>query len=162
MTVVAITGHRPEKLPTNTKVLVEQVTNVLTKLNPTMVHIGMAAGADLMVGLICKNQQIPYTAVRPWAGHVARVEDRELYAEVMSGAHTVVNTNNSFSYPGVGSYEVRNRYMVDHSDLVLAVWDGGKKGGTWRAVSYAFKTSKPLIQVSVDGKTVTEFGTGLF
>ncbi len=162
MTIVAITGHRPEKLPTDTEALVDQVTKVLKNIKPTMVHIGMAAGADLMVGLICKNEGIPYTAVRPWAGHIARVEDRALYEEVMSGAHTVVNTNDSISYPGVGSYEVRNRYMVDHSDLVLAIWDGGKKGGTWRAVSYAFKTSKPLIQVSVDGKTVNEFGLGLF
>lgn len=38
----------------------------------------------------------------------------------------------------------RNRYMVDKSDLVLAIWNGEKKGGTWNTIKYAQKQGKPI------------------
>ena len=38
----------------------------------------------------------------------------------------------------------RNRYMVDNSDLVLAVWNGEKRGGTWYTIDYALKKGKPV------------------
>ena len=38
----------------------------------------------------------------------------------------------------------RNRYMVDNSDYVLAVWNGEKKGGTWYTIDYARKKNKPV------------------
>ena len=37
----------------------------------------------------------------------------------------------------------RNRYMVDHADIVLAVWNGGPSG-TGQTVWYARETGKPV------------------
>ena len=36
-----------------------------------------------------------------------------------------------------GCEQKRNRYMVDKSDLVFAVWNGEEKGGTWNTIRYA-------------------------
>ncbi|MGN1099694.1 MAG: DUF1273 domain-containing protein, partial [Christensenellales bacterium] len=33
----------------------------------------------------------------------------------------------------------RNEYMVDESDMLLAVWNGIEKGGTFNTVAYARK-----------------------
>lgn len=41
--------------------------------------------------------------------------------------------------------EMRNRWMIDHSDAVLAVWSGKPKGGTANAVRYAMKLEKPIL-----------------
>lgn len=38
-----------------------------------------------------------------------------------------------------GCYMVRNRYMVDHSTLVIAIHDGRKTGGTATTIRYAHK-----------------------
>lgn len=36
-----------------------------------------------------------------------------------------------------GCMHKRNQYMVDKSDLVLAIWNGEFSGGTWNAIKYA-------------------------
>lgn len=41
----------------------------------------------------------------------------------------------------------RNEYMVDNSDIVIAVWDGSK-GGTCNCVQYAKKLGKEIIYIN--------------
>jgi len=41
----------------------------------------------------------------------------------------------------------RNEWMVDHSDYVIAVWDGSK-GGTGNCVKYAIKQEKEILQLN--------------
>lgn len=41
----------------------------------------------------------------------------------------------------------RNQYMVDNSDVIIAVWDG-TKGGTANCVSYAKKLGKEIISIN--------------
>ena len=41
----------------------------------------------------------------------------------------------------------RNKYMVDQSDLVIAVWDGKKVGGTWNTIKYAKSKEKQVIYI---------------
>ncbi len=38
----------------------------------------------------------------------------------------------------------RNRYMVDKSELVIAVFNGIEKGGTWYTINYAERNQKPI------------------
>lgn len=48
------------------------------------------------------------------------------------------------------AYELAGRFIVDHSDLVVAVWDGnarGGRGGTAAIVDYARSHSVPLLVV---------------
>ena len=44
---------------------------------------------------------------------------------------------------------LRNKYMVDNSDLLLAVWNG-KKGGTANTVKYARKKEKEVVIINPD------------
>lgn len=56
---------------------------------------------------------------------------------------------NSFYYaaeewkPGLNSK--RDKYMVDNCDVLLAIWDGIKQGGTWQTIQYAQKKKKKII-----------------
>ena len=40
--------------------------------------------------------------------------------------------------------QLRNQYMVDNSDLVLAIWNGKESGGTWNTIKYARKQGKKI------------------
>lgn len=51
----------------------------------------------------------------------------------------------------VGKYHVakmqkRNRYMVDNSSIVIAVYNGGK-GGTFNCLSYAHKEGRTIYYI---------------
>lgn len=53
---------------------------------------------------------------------------------------------------GLGEYsalkmQLRNQYMVDHSDIVVAVWDGSS-GGTANCVKYAESVGKRIIRLN--------------
>ena len=39
----------------------------------------------------------------------------------------------------------RNIWMVDHSDKVIAIWDGRQQGGTWNCLLYAKKQGKEIV-----------------
>ena len=46
-------------------------------------------------------------------------------------------------------YSHRNRYMVEHSDRVIAVYDGREKGGTVRPIRFAHQMKKVLREIPV-------------
>ena len=45
-------------------------------------------------------------------------------------------------------YAKRNRYMVEHSDRVIAVYDGREKGGTVGTIRLAHTMKKELREIS--------------
>jgi len=64
------------------------------------------------------------------------------------------------------AYEQVGRYIVDHCDLLIALWNGKQasgRGGTQEIVDYARKTNCPLIWINTEeqDKVVFESGHGL-
>lgn len=43
--------------------------------------------------------------------------------------------------------QIRNVWMVDHSDYVIAVWDGVQRGGTWNCIQYALSADKRVLHI---------------
>lgn len=46
--------------------------------------------------------------------------------------------------------EVRNRWMIDRSGLVIAAWDDQPTGGTYRAMEYARKQSRDIWTIDLN------------
>lgn len=44
-----------------------------------------------------------------------------------------------------GCDNVRDQYMVDHCDVLLAIWDGNKSGGVWSTIRKAEKAGKKIV-----------------
>ena len=66
---------------------------------------------------------------------------RELYEETLENCDEVVVLSAEY-YPGC--MYLRNRYMVDNADVVIAHFNGAK-GGTMYTLSYAKKNKKSII-----------------
>jgi len=83
---------------------------------------------------------------------VDRYELQKQHADIV----TFVDSIEGYEFKGVpvGEYhpakmQIRNRYMVNNSDIVIAVWNGSK-GGTANCVNYAKKQGKEIIVMNPD------------
>ncbi len=143
--VLTITGHRPDRIkdPTQTRLAIYEALKII---EPSKLYQGMAAGVDAWTAAEAWKLDIPFHNVMPWAGHKA-VDTKSLEWLKRNATETIV-LNQSLKYPGPFAFEHRNRYMIDHSDIVLAVWDGSPKGGTFNAIQYARKLGKQIYRIN--------------
>lgn len=152
--VVAVTGHRPHKLggewdlegPVSAK-LFAALRRALDELRPSSVISGMALGVDTAWALVGIERGIPVTAAVPFEGFDARWSPaaRRRYAEILS--HPLVTK--VIVAPGAYNphkLQVRNEWMVNRCDLLLAVWDG-TLGGTANCVRYAQRVGRRMVVV---------------
>lgn len=157
--IVAITGHRPPKvggyrIPNPVfREIYNQLESALIARGPELVLTGMALGVDQWAARICLTHGIPFDAIIPfrgfetrWPSH-AQAEFQELCSRA-AHVHYVVDTR---EYRAAYLYR-RNAWMVDHSSLLIAVWNGSP-GGTANTVEYARRRGKEVHEVPVPPDT---------
>lgn len=140
MTVVSATGHRPDKLggySTAARVrLTRFAESVIPSYSPTEFVSGMALGWDTACALACLSLGVPLVAAVPFEGQESRwpEESQRLFRWILSRASRVVVV----SPGGYAAFkmQVRNQWMVDNCDRILALWDG-TSGGTSNCIAYA-------------------------
>lgn len=154
MTILAITGHRPDKLPGQYDLshpfysaLEERLREIITEVQPVKAFSGMALGVDQFFAELCTKLGIPWVAAIPFVGQerIWPEESKQKYQEILSHATEVVivTPGNYAAY----KMQIRNQYMVDNCDKLIAVWDG-TAGGTGNCVQYAFEKKKQIIRVN--------------
>ena len=150
------TGHRPGKLKMPEKQLVKlleaEIIRAIDSGHTTFIT-GMAKGVDLIAAeivlrlrkhdprlkLICA---LPHPGFgQHWGGGWT-----ERFQRVLAEADLERTICPAFSY---GSYQTRNEWMVRHSDLVIAVFNG-ELGGTKNTLDFAKRSGVPC--VIIDGK----------
>jgi len=142
---VAFTGHRPGKLGgynSNNPIRVKINSRITEKLEALQeqydltVITGMALGIDQDAALICIQLGIPFIAAIPCLNHSKKwpSEAQAQYNEILQKAKEIVFVSKN-EYTG-DCMQKRNIWMVDHCNLLIAVWDGSG-GGTANCVYYA-------------------------
>ena len=157
------------------KALRTRIIELINSTEPNINHFkfihGGALGIDQMSFEICKELKestlkfnpcrielelaIPfYKQASKWFNKkdVDRFNSQKLRADVVTLVDTVEGYR--FDIVPVGDYhpakmDLRNRYMVDNSAIVIAVWNGSK-GGTKNCVNYAKKLGKEIIIINPD------------
>ena len=154
------TGHRPEKLPWGDDETDGRCAALKKKLQDAveaaydegMRHFicGMARGCDLYFaeavlslrearGDVSLEAAVPYPSQANSWPRADQVRRRRILAAC--DLETLVQDHYS---PGCMSR--RNRYMVDHSAMVIAVYDGAP-GGTRQTLEYAIRQSVPFVDI---------------
>lgn len=145
--IISVTGHRPDKLggydgDINYK-LMRLFEVYLEHHKSTMVITGMALGWDQAVALACINNNIPFTAAIPFNGQESMwpVYSQIVYNTMVGHAAKVVVVSKGVY--SAKKMQIRNEWMVDNSEQLVAMWDGSR-GGTYNCVQYAEKQLKPV------------------
>jgi len=165
----AITGHRPEKLPWGynensegcrrlRETLVAQIT-ALADSGVTSFLSGMALGVDqifaeLVLAQRKKNPALELHCILPCMGQDNRWPEpaRKRYRSIVQQADLRYYVNREYHH---GCMLERDRYLVEHSDCLLAVYDKAQRGGTAATVNYARELHRKIILVDPNTWNVT-------
>lgn len=154
--IICGTGHRPPKLGGYTK----DVFNRLVKLAEEYIieqkepleldqsdgHFGiisgMALGWDMALAQACINLHVKWTAAIPFRGQQSKwpQDSQDAYLKVLSNASLITHV----SKPPYAPWKMhkRNEWMVDHSDKIVALYNGDPLGGTAACLHYAESKGK--------------------
>ena len=151
-------GHRPEKLdePEENvkKWLSEQIDSAITAGYTTFIS-GCAMGVDIWAGQLVlqkktKNPALHLIAATPWPGFSNRwsIDWQAQYSDLMKNADLIIPVCNHYHK---GVFQQRNEWMVDHSNRVIAFYNGAP-GGTRNTIEYAEKKGVEVITNNPDYK----------
>lgn len=156
---VSFTGYRPQKLGffgEDDPMYIELVKKLHEKIGGLVEDgakeflSGMALGvdticADIVLEFKKTNPNIRLTAVIPCHGQENSwtEEQKRHYYDLLLQCDNQVFTSENYRK---GCMQIRNRYLVDNCDILLAVFDG-KPGGTKFTVDYANTSGKKVIVV---------------
>ncbi len=151
--IISGTGHRPFKIGGFTipnkifNYVCRSTEEILLKEKPDKIITGMALGFDVYLAQIAYKLRIPFIAAIPFIGQEGKWPDssQKLYTRLLSLADEVVVVSQGTYSPE--KMQIRNEWMVDHSDKVLACFDGSN-GGTGNCVKYARSIGKEIIIIN--------------
>lgn len=147
------TGHRPDKLPWGTREDDPRCLALKARLAAALEaeyaagvrHFicGMARGADLYFaeGVLALRDRLPGVTLecaRPCESQATRwpAEEQARYQAILARCDFETLVQHHYD---PWCMMRRNRYMVDHSARLLAVYDGVPKGGTAQTLAYALR-----------------------
>ena len=156
------TGHRPKTLPWGSdendlrciafKSAVKfTVENLIVGNGYTKFISGMAMGADMICAEIVLSLKglYPYIKLECAVPNYAfteswRDEEARKYSSILTRADEIKFVSDRKIY-SKRDLMLRNIYMVDSSELVLAVYIEGESGGTKNTIDYAKSKGKEVI-----------------
>lgn len=151
MKTCAFTGHRPQHLPFGMnendercvklkEELKEQIINLIEAENVTHFITGMALGVDLYAAEIVLDLKARYPSITlesaiPCETQAVKwsMAQRERYYDIAAQCDKETMLQSHYT---PDCMDKRNRYMVDHADFIIAVWDG-RLSGMGKTVTYA-------------------------
>lgn len=138
---IAITGHRPDKLggydwsnPTRQN-LFRRLCDVLKLYPSSELIVGGALGFDTDAARSAVDQ-LTYKTMCAMAAQIVYVSSR----------------NPQDTPEAVKMLHARNRFMVDHAEIVVAAWNGSR-GGTSNCIDYAKSKRKEILVLDPNGET---------
>lgn len=154
---IAITGHRPNKLDDDYDLKSDLILEIKSELNKivekyrsknlTLIS-GMALGIDTLWAKIAIENELPLIAAIPclYQDQTWPFSSKERYRHILANplvtSHYVTNDPyNNYCM------QLRNKWMVDNCDLLIAVWDE-TSGGTANCVKYAKSVKKQIIYIN--------------
>ncbi len=160
--ICCFTGHRPEKLNFSEE-LIKSLLNAEIKKAigegfNTFIS-GMARGIDIWAAEIVvehqkANKAISLICAIPYMGFEKKwdLDDKKLYAHIMSNADRIEYISEHYTKR---CFQMRNAYMVDSSNRVIAFFSG-EAGGTKNTINYARRKGIEVINIC---EFINEFNT---
>lgn len=161
--LIAITGHRPGDLrrdgeridlaPVLHELLARAVRRAQASNRRVRFITGGALGVDQAVAAMAREMRqtgphggvaIEYSVELPFPlsvmTHRWSEEQRDHLTQLLNAAdYAPAPLAEAFEW---SAYQRRNEQMIDAAEIVIAFWNGKKKGGTYNAIRYACRATQ--------------------
>ena len=148
-----VTGHRdiPAEETAHVKEALRREIEKAVDDGFTVFLSGFADGVDqYFAELVLERKQtnpaLELIAVIPYRKRLDSLNKKTRTRELLEACADVVVIQEKY-LPSV--YSHRNRYMVEHSDRVIAVYDGRETGGTAKTIRFTHRMKKELREIPV-------------
>ena len=170
---IAVTGHRPDKLGGDydgtgllSALISKAIANEIEDFNgPELGELimisGMALGVDTIYARLAMSWHAPLIAAVPFPEQDCKWPEpsRRRYHEMLQYAESTRDQGGGIHYVCAGPYsaakmQIRNEWMVNNCDLLIAVYDG-TPGGTRNCLDYARRGAlKPNQIITINPKAI--------
>jgi hypothetical protein len=165
---IAVTGHRPNRLPAPARSMVEGQIGMLLKEIQAVANAharrivlvsALAEGADRMAADAALRQGVPVRAVLPFTPveyqkDFPDEESRRHFQSLLAAAQQVDVVPDSAGNRD-SAYEAAGLAMLNGADMLFAIWDGGPsggRGGTAEIVHHAAQRGMPVLVIDALGQ----------
>lgn len=149
--IIGITGHRPNdglggyNIPNPIyNYVCSEMENFFIKHKVTKVISGMALGGDQYAANVAIKLNIPVLAAIPFVGQEKAWPEnsQKLYFALLKKCSEKVIVSEG----GYAAYkmQIRNEFIVNNSNEILAIYTGKQSGGTFNCIQYAIKNNKKI------------------
>lgn len=153
---IALTGHRPQRLFGNNLMneqwqrVADWIKTTLLQEQCTVAYSGMAAGSDMLFALAVKDIKdsgicVDLDLVFPCYGYGSKSKDKRYLAwrrDILGASNKRIFIHDEWCET---ADDDRDKYMVDHCDKLIAIFDGIETGGVFKTINYAKRTGKEVI-----------------
>lgn len=161
------TGHRPDKLPWGEDEQAPACLRVKVQLAEALERAyregcrhfitGMARGGDMyfaeaVLALRERHPDVTLEGARPCESQASAWPERDRcrYDAILDRCNYETLVQHHYDR---GCMMRRNRYMVDHSGRIIALYDGVPKGGTASTLAYALRRGLKTDIIEVENET---------
>lgn len=102
--------------------------------------------AEMVIKLQKDHPALRLIAVLPYRKRMESLQTKAQTKALLDACADIIVIREEYQ-PSV--YSHRNRYMVEHSDRVIAVYDGREKGGTVNTIRFTHRLKKELREIPV-------------
>ncbi len=158
---IAATGHRPHKLGRDTAIASSRLQSfaeeqIILFPHKTTIISGLALGWDQAIAFAAVSLGYPLICAIPHANQPLHWPARDCiawrYLKSKAREWHVIDPSPQYN---PASYQLRNIWMVDRADSILALWNGSP-GGTANCIAYAKSKNKPIKNLWQEYKSCQE------
>jgi hypothetical protein len=146
MTHIGVTGH--QHIPGGVIDYISAgIRNILAEYKNITGYSSLAAGADQLFATELLGAGGRLHVVIPAAGYATTLDDDAVEGYRRFLALAAQTTQLPFPAPSEAAYDAAGRWIAEHSDLLIAVWDGQPArgmGGTADAVAHACELDREV------------------
>ncbi len=159
---IGITGHQKIDHPENWAWVERTLQEILAQFEPPLIGLScLASGADQVFARTVLDIGGQLQAVLPFPGYedVFQGEARFDYLDLLADSTNTICLERT-SESDEEAYWLAGKAVVEHCDVLIAVWDGMPAeglGGTGDVVSLAIQEKRRVIQLNPDTQTVERF-----